>query len=190
MTHRKLSDGPIRAKPKPLSAESEAGWRRAEAWPIHLQDLLADIWATLDGVRADLAAQTKRAEEAESKLSTERECNLANTAEFLREALETMAADGCQLQLRNQDEPRARCRLCNGCIASAAIAAVAGKGVTRTFAIQSAKRSPMNAELWLLVLECGHEQWVTQKTRPRRRMQCRVAACALGLGACAGKEET
>ncbi len=50
----------------------------------------------------------------------------------------------------------------------------------RTFAIRSAVRSPLNSGQWLLTLECGHEQWVTQKTRPRRRMQCRVAICALG----------
>ena len=29
-------------------------------------------------------------------------------------------------------------------------------------------RSPMNPMRWSLTLECGHEVWVTQKTRPTR----------------------
>jgi hypothetical protein len=30
-------------------------------------------------------------------------------------------------------------------------------------------QSPMNAERWVLDLECGHEEWVTSKRRPVRR---------------------
>lgn len=34
-------------------------------------------------------------------------------------------------------------------------------------------RSPMNPQRWSLTLECGHERWVTGKTKPKSKTaQC------------------
>jgi len=30
-------------------------------------------------------------------------------------------------------------------------------------------RSPLNPQRWCLTLECGHEVWVTSKSRPKRQ---------------------
>ncbi len=35
--------------------------------------------------------------------------------------------------------------------------------------VEVVKQSPMNAIRWLLLLDCGHEEWVTAKRRPTRR---------------------
>lgn len=35
--------------------------------------------------------------------------------------------------------------------------------------VQSAKVSPLNQKQWSLALECGHEKWVTSKSRPSRK---------------------
>ena len=31
------------------------------------------------------------------------------------------------------------------------------------------KQSPLNPSRWMLVLECGHDTWVTAKRRPQRK---------------------
>lgn len=35
--------------------------------------------------------------------------------------------------------------------------------------IETVKQSPLNALRWCLQLDCGHDQWVTAKSRPTRR---------------------
>lgn len=38
-----------------------------------------------------------------------------------------------------------------------------------------ADRSPLNRQRWLLQLECGHEEWITSKSRPQRQtMTCQT----------------
>jgi RNase P subunit RPR2 len=34
--------------------------------------------------------------------------------------------------------------------------------------VVAAKQSPLNRERWVVLLECGHEEWVTAKRRPKR----------------------
>lgn len=34
--------------------------------------------------------------------------------------------------------------------------------------VRRVDQSPMNAQRWCLTLSCGHEIWVTSKTRPQR----------------------
>lgn len=43
--------------------------------------------------------------------------------------------------------------------------------------IESVKQSPMNPLRWCLQLDCGHDEWVTSKTRPSRKTQ-RCGKCA------------
>jgi len=38
------------------------------------------------------------------------------------------------------------------------------------------KQSPLNPLRWMLVLECGHDTWVTAKRRPQRKTS-HCAAC-------------
>ena len=38
------------------------------------------------------------------------------------------------------------------------------------------KQAPLNAQRWLLVLECGHEAWVTAKRKPRAQTR-RCSEC-------------
>lgn len=39
--------------------------------------------------------------------------------------------------------------------------------------VRRVTQSPMNPHRWLFDLECGHEEWVTSKTRPaRKRAEC------------------
>lgn len=41
--------------------------------------------------------------------------------------------------------------------------------------IKRVTQSPVNASQWCFELECGHGQWVTMKTRPKRkRLFCRT----------------
>jgi hypothetical protein len=34
--------------------------------------------------------------------------------------------------------------------------------------VRRVDQSPMNAQRWCLTLNCGHEVWVTSKSRPKR----------------------
>ncbi len=43
--------------------------------------------------------------------------------------------------------------------------------------VLSVAQSPMNAERWVLTLDCGHDEWVTSKRRPQRMTQ-RCGKCA------------
>ena len=42
----------------------------------------------------------------------------------------------------------------------------------------SATRSPLNSQKWLLELECGHDKWVSCKSKPTRKTQY-CADCAV-----------
>ena len=44
--------------------------------------------------------------------------------------------------------------------------------------VTSVTRSPMNPHQWLLGLVCGHDKWVTCKSRPTRKTQY-CADCAI-----------
>lgn len=39
--------------------------------------------------------------------------------------------------------------------------------------VKSVHKSPMNPKQWCLTLECGHEVWVTSKSKPERK----IVAC-------------
>jgi hypothetical protein len=43
--------------------------------------------------------------------------------------------------------------------------------------IESVKQSPMNGQRWCLQLDCGHDEWVTAKSRPTRQ-SIRCSRCA------------
>jgi len=34
--------------------------------------------------------------------------------------------------------------------------------------VKRVTQSPLNPQRWCLELECGHDEWVTSKTRPKR----------------------
>lgn len=39
--------------------------------------------------------------------------------------------------------------------------------------VQRVDQSPMNPQRWCLTLSCGHEEWVTSKSKPKRmKMKC------------------
>lgn len=44
--------------------------------------------------------------------------------------------------------------------------------------IQKLTQSPLNRLRWLLLLSCGHEVWVTRKTRPHLGRQADCEICA------------
>lgn len=46
--------------------------------------------------------------------------------------------------------------------------------------VTKATQSPMNALRWMVTLDCGHEQWVTQRTRPKAGKKLPCSACATG----------
>ena len=38
-------------------------------------------------------------------------------------------------------------------------------------AVTRVDRSPMNPIRWCLTLECGHEEWINSKSKPKRQLQ-------------------
>lgn len=50
----------------------------------------------------------------------------------------------------------------------AAEVAARTEGARQQMTVQSVKQSPMNAMRWMLTLSCGHETWVTSKSKPKR----------------------
>lgn len=41
-------------------------------------------------------------------------------------------------------------------------------GIPQEMTVQRVDRSPMNPKRWCLTLSCGHEVWVTSKSKPTR----------------------
>ncbi len=43
--------------------------------------------------------------------------------------------------------------------------------------VVSVTQSPLNAVRWMLTLSCGHEVWITSKTRPKRHGGIKCVSC-------------